>query len=95
MGGHPAGKIGIADNLYSIVTLDDFIFLGQVTIAALFGARSITTEPGFISFTISAGHNLGAGRPGISAVVITMSTSAPVHGTAASPSMNSGEAGLA
>ena len=38
-------------------------------------ARSTTTEPGFMAATMSAVHSSGAGRFGISAVVITMSTS--------------------
>ena len=38
-------------------------------------AMSTTTLPGFIEATISAVSNRGAGRPGISAVVMTMSTS--------------------
>ena len=36
-------------------------------------ARSISTEPGFIEATCSALTSFGAGRPGISAVVTTMS----------------------
>src|SRR5690349_20952678 len=36
-------------------------------------ARSTSTEPGFIDFTMSAETSFGAGRPGISAVVMTMS----------------------
>ena len=31
------------------------------------------TEPGFIDFTISSEMSFGAGRPGMSAVVMTMS----------------------
>ena len=36
-------------------------------------ARSTSTEPGFIDLTISALTSFGAGRPGIKAVVMTMS----------------------
>ena len=36
-------------------------------------ARSTITEPGFIEATIAAETSRGAGRPGISAVVMTMS----------------------
>ena len=36
-------------------------------------ARSTSTEPGFIEATIAAVTSFGAGRPGISAVVMTMS----------------------
>ncbi|MNL56674.1 hypothetical protein D3C87_1801840 [compost metagenome] len=36
-------------------------------------ARSMTTEPGFIWATVCALSSVGALRPGISAVVITMS----------------------
>ena len=35
--------------------------------------RSTITEPGFIVLTISSVTSTGAGRPGISAVVMTMS----------------------
>ena len=38
-------------------------------------AKSTITDPGFMAATISSVINVGAGRPGISAVVITMSTS--------------------
>ena len=38
-------------------------------------ARSTTTEPGFIDSTIARVTSTGAGRPGISAVVMTMSCS--------------------
>ena len=38
-------------------------------------ARSTTTEPGFIASTMSSSQSFGAGRPGISAVVMTMSIS--------------------
>ena len=38
-------------------------------------ARSTITEPGFIAAIISANQSFGASRPGISAVVITISTS--------------------
>ena len=37
---------------------------------------STTTEPGFIEATIASSISRGAGRPGISAVVMMMSTSA-------------------
>ena len=37
-------------------------------------ARSTITEPGFIAATMSSVHSSGAGRFGISAVVITIST---------------------
>ncbi len=36
-------------------------------------ARSTITEPGFIAATISVVSRIGAGRPGIKAVVITAS----------------------
>ncbi len=38
-------------------------------------ARSTITLPGFIAWTMSAVHSFGASRPGISAVVMTMSMS--------------------
>ena len=38
-------------------------------------ARSTITEPGFIDRTMSAVMSFGAGRPGIAAVVMTMSFS--------------------
>ena len=38
-------------------------------------ARSTMTDPGFIERTMSAVMSFGAGRPGIAAVVITMSFS--------------------
>jgi hypothetical protein len=41
----------------------------------LAAAMSTITEPGFIDATISAVISRGAGRPGMSAVVMTMSTS--------------------
>ena len=41
----------------------------------LAAAMSTITEPGFIDATISAVMIRGAGRPGISAVVMMMSTS--------------------
>ena len=48
------------------------------------------TEPGFISSTMSVSHSFGAGLPGISAVVMTMSTSfACARNSAYSASMNS------
>ena len=37
---------------------------------------STMTEPGFIESTIASVNRRGAGRPGMSAVVMTMSTSA-------------------
>ena len=59
-------------------------------------ARSTTTDPGFMSATISAGHSFGAGRPGINAVVMTISISvACSRNRAISFSMNSGDAGFA
>ncbi|MNY29581.1 hypothetical protein D3C86_1636330 [compost metagenome] len=36
-------------------------------------ARSTSTEPGFMAATVSAETSVGAGRPGISAVAMTMS----------------------
>ena len=46
------------------------------TLPPLAAAMSTITEPGFIDATISAVIIRGAGRPGISAVVMMMSTSA-------------------
>ena len=46
------------------------------TLPPLEAAMSTTTEPGFIEATISSVISRGAGRPGISAVVMRMSTSA-------------------
>ena len=45
------------------------------TLPPLAAAMSTMTEPGFIAATISAVMSRGAGRPGISAVVMMMSTS--------------------
>ena len=49
----------------------------SVTVAAtlppLAAAMSTTIEPGCIAATVSAVMSCGAGRPGISAVVMTMS----------------------
>ena len=45
------------------------------TLPPLAAAMSTITEPGFIDSTISAVISRGAGRPGMSAVVMTMSTS--------------------
>ncbi len=45
------------------------------TLPPLAAAMSTITEPGFMPATISAVIRVGAGRPGISAVVMTMSTS--------------------
>ena len=46
------------------------------TLPPLAAAMSTITEPGFIEATISAVMMRGAGRPGINAVVMMMSTSA-------------------
>jgi hypothetical protein len=46
-------------------------------------ARSTITEPGFIALTISSVTSTGAARPGISAVVITMSACATRLATSA------------
>jgi len=62
--------VGVADDLDAI-ELDDFVGalrLRHCRRASI--ARSISTEPGFIDFTMSAVTSLGAGRPGISAVVM-------------------------
>ncbi len=45
-------------------------------VAAVRGGHVDDDEPGFIEATISSVISRGAGRPGISAVVMTMSTSA-------------------
>ncbi len=45
------------------------------TLPPLAAAMSTITEPGFMLATISAVISLGAGRPGIRAVVMTMSAS--------------------
>ncbi len=59
-------------------------------------ARSTTTEPGFIDSTMSVSQSLGAGLPGISAVVMTMFTSfAWARNSAISASMNSFDISLA
>ncbi len=59
-------------------------------------ARSTTTEPGFIKSTISLGQSFGAGIPGISAVVITISISGACSlNSSISFFMNSLEAGFA
>ena len=46
-------------------------------------ARSTITEPGFIDSTIDFEMSFGAGRPGMSAVVITMSCLAMCAATSA------------
>ncbi len=46
------------------------------TLPPLAAAMSTTTEPGVIAATMSAVISRGAGLPGISAVVMMMSTSA-------------------
>ena len=43
------------------------------TLPPLAAAMSTITEPGFIAATVSAVMSVGAGRPGMSAVVMTMS----------------------
>ena len=54
------------------------------------------TEPGFMIFTISSVHSFGAGRPGIRAVVMTMSISgASSRNLASCFSRNSGDEGAA
>ena len=74
------------------------ILLGTVTsqFPPCSAAKSTITEPGFISSTISFGHNFGAGIPGMRAVVITISISGACFlNNSISFSMNSLEAGLA
>ena len=60
-----------------IVTLLSVTTFSPVTVPAtlppLAAAMSTTTEPGFIAATVSAVTSSGAGRPGMSAVVMTMS----------------------
>lgn len=46
-------------------------------------ARSTTTDPGFMESSISRVTSRGAGRPGISAVVMTMSCLAMCSATSA------------
>ncbi len=59
-------------------------------------ARSTMTEPRFIMRTMSSVQSFGAGRPGISAVVMTMSTSgASSRNLASCFSRNSGLDGAA
>ena len=59
-------------------------------------ARSTTTDPGFIAATMSASQSFGAGRPGISAVVMTMSISgASSRNFSSCFSRNSGDEGAA
>ena len=59
-------------------------------------ARSTTTEPGRISASMSRVMSLGAGRPGMSAVVTMMSTSfACLRNSSISAAMNSSLIGLA
>ena len=48
-------------------------FTVAATLPPLAAAMSTTTEPGRIAATVSADTSCGAGRPGINAVVMTMS----------------------
>ena len=66
------GDIGVADDLDAI-GFDDLAGPCASTLPPRSTARSTSTEPGFMDLTISALTSFGAGRPGISAVVITMS----------------------
>ena len=69
-----------------------YISLGLVTsqLPPCSAAKSTMTEPSFIDSTISLVINLGAGLPGIKAVVIIISTSlACSKNKAISASMNS------
>jgi len=59
-------------------------------------AKSTTTEPRFIDATIAAEMSLGAGLPGMSAVVMMMSTSLAILAKSAiSASMKAGLISLA
>ena len=71
--------------------VDDLARLGQLAVAALLGRQSTMTLPVFIDRTMSAVISFGAGLPGISAVVMMMSTSVACSAKSAiSALMNSG-----
>ena len=76
LGRQPPGQVGVAEDDDAVV--GDHVLVGDrlpATLPPLAAAMSTTTLPGFIEATISSVSSRGAGRPGISAVVMTMSTS--------------------
>ena len=79
-----AAQVGLADDRHAVLD-HRLVGLGQRAVAAhvvgpLPAAMSTITEPGFIALTISSVISIGAARPGISAVVMTMSASADALG---------------
>src|SRR5215469_13932509 len=70
--GEPTRDVAIADDLHAILSVTASA-LTPSTLPPRSTARSTTTEPGRIEATISLLTRRGAGRPGMSAVVITMS----------------------
>src|SRR5229473_1093812 len=71
-GGCELARVAVPDNL-DAASLNKFTWLGASTLPPRSTARSTITEPGRIEATISREIRRGAGRPGISAVVTTMS----------------------
>ncbi len=77
-----------------VSTFSSFTVISQLPPRS--AARSTMTEPGFMAFTMSAVHSTGASRPGISAVVMTMSISgACCMNSSSCFSRNSGDEGAA
>ncbi|CAM5330173.1 hypothetical protein SSTU70S_03329 [Stutzerimonas stutzeri] len=72
VGRHQRRQVGVADDGHTVAH-HHLIDLGQRAVTAMATARSTITEPGFICSTVASCSSVGALRPGISAVVMTMS----------------------
>ena len=82
--------------LTPFVGLDLLVGHRQVAVAAALGREVDDDRSGFIAATMSSVQSFGAGRPGISAVVMTMSISgASSRNLASCFSRNSGLDGAA
>ena len=89
-GREPARQIDVADDVNAVL-LDHLPGSVSAQLPPFSAARSTITDPFFIALTISSVIRIGAGRLGISAVVMMMSTSlACAANIAISASMNAG-----